>query len=383
MAEQTTSEVPRYITGPEGLRSEEMILNMGPQHPSTHGVLRLVLTLDGETVVNCTPVIGYLHRGIEKILENRSYMAGIRYMDNADYLSPMLNETAFVGAVEQLMGLEPPRRAQYIRLLTNELQRIASHLVAIGTYGLDLGAFTPVLYAFRDREGIMDMFEALGGSRFNVNYLRVGGVLHDFPKGWLDQCHKWLDQFEHRSLPELEALITGNEIFDARTQGVGYIDPRQAIAHGITGPILRASGVDYDVRRAEPYSIYDRFEWDVPVRYNGDCFDRYMIRVLEMRQSTRILQQALDSIPDGDIRAKMPKVLKPPKGEAYARIEGPKGEIGFYLISDGSPNPYRYNVRPPSFVNLTCLSQISVGHKLADAVVILGSFDIVMGEVDR
>jgi NADH-quinone oxidoreductase subunit D len=383
MAEHTTAEVPRYITGPEGLRSEEMILNMGPQHPSTHGVLRLVLTLDGETVVNCTPVIGYLHRGIEKILENRSYMAGIRYMDNADYLSPMLNETAYVGAVEQLMGLEPPRRAQYIRLLTNELQRIASHLVAIGTYGLDLGAFTPVLYAFRDREGIMDLFEALGGSRFNVNYMRVGGVLHDFPKGWLDQCQKWLDQFEHRSLGELEALITGNEIFDARTQGVGYIDPRQAVAFGITGPILRASGVAFDLRADRPYMAYREVAVNVQTRTEGDAFARYRVRMNELYESVRLCRVALDKMPGGPIATRTPIALRPPRGETYFAVESSKGEQGVYLISDGSEYPYRAKLRGPSFVNLQILPELLRGHKMADVVAILGSIDIVLGEVDR
>src|SRR5437870_4120504 len=241
---QDRNAIPEDLEGAEGIKSQEMLLNMGPQHPSTHGVLRLVLTLEGETVVDCTPVIGYLHRGIEKILENRPVMGGIRYMDNADYLSPMLNETAYAGAVEQLMGLEPPRRAQYIRLLCNELQRIASRLVAVGTYLLDLGAFTPVLWCFRDREGILSLFEALGGSRFNVNYLRVGGVLHDFPKDWLKECEAFFDQLD-KNMAELETLLTGNEIFEARTQGVGYIDQQQAIAYGLTGPMLRASGVNW------------------------------------------------------------------------------------------------------------------------------------------
>src|SRR5690348_5765321 len=239
---QGVNRLPLKGEGSEELHSEEMILNMGPQHPSTHGVLRLVLTLEGETIVDCTPVIGYLHLSIEKILENRPVMGGIRYMDNADYLSPMLNETAYVGAVEQLMGIEPPRRAQYMRLLTNELQRIASHLVAVGTYLMDLGAVTPILWAFRDREGILSLFEALGGSRFNVNYMRVGGVLHDFPKGWLDECTAFLDQLE-KNMVEMDVLITGNEIFEARTQGVGYIDQQQAIAYGLTGPMLHASGI--------------------------------------------------------------------------------------------------------------------------------------------
>src|SRR5712692_903844 len=284
---RNTSIPPELVEGPEGVRSEEMILNMGPQHPSTHGVLRLVLTLEGETIEDCTPVIGYLHRGIEKILENRPVMGGIRYMDNADYLSPMLNEIAYAGAVEQLMRLEPPRRAQYIRLLTGEMQRIASHLVAVGTYLLDLGAFTPVFYAFRDREGILALFEALGGSRFNVNYLRVGGVLHDFPKGWLKQCEALLDQLE-KNMGEFETLVTGNEIFEARTQGVGYIDPQQAIAYGLTGPMLRASGVNFDLRVNRPYMAYREVPVNVQVRQEGDCFARYRVRMQEIWESIRL-----------------------------------------------------------------------------------------------
>src|SRR6266850_647105 len=303
-------------------------LNLGPQHPSTHGVFRLIMQLQGETVISAVPVMGYLHRSSEKLGEVRTYVQGTVLTDRMDYLSPITTNWAYALAIERLTGLVVPDRAEYLRVITGELSRIQSHLVAVGTFGMDVGTYgTPLLYALRERESVLDLL----------------------------------------------ALPTG----------VGMIPPEVARAYSVTGPILRASGVDYDVRRAEPYSIYDRFEWDVPVRYNGDCYDRYMLRLMEMRQSTRILQQALDSIPEGDIRAKMPKVLKPPKGEAYARIEGPKGEIGFYLISDGTANPYRYNVRPPSFVNLTCLSQIAVGHKLADAVVILGSFDIVMGEVDR
>jgi NADH-quinone oxidoreductase subunit D len=377
------SQPPLYETSPAGLRSEEMILNMGPQHPSTHGVLRLVMTLEGETVVHCTPVMGYLHRGIEKILENRPYMGGIRYMDNADYLSPMLNETAYVGAVEQLMGLEPPRRAQYIRLLCNELQRIASHLVAIGTYGLDLGAFTPILYTFRDREGIMDMFEALGGSRFNVNYMRVGGVLHDFPSGWLRQCETWLDRFEQRGLPELEELLTGNEIFEARTQGVGYIDPQQAIAYGVTGPILRASGVSFDLRVDRPYMAYREVPVNPQVRQEGDAFARYRVRMNEMYESVRLCRVALDKLPGGPISTRTPIALRPRRGETYFAVESSKGEQGIYLISDGSEYPYRAKIRGPSFVNLQILPELLRGHKIADVIAILGSIDIVLGEVDR
>ncbi len=366
----------------EDIKSQEMLLNMGPQHPSTHGVLRLVLTLEGETVIDCTPVIGYLHRGIEKILENRPIMGGIRYMDNADYLSPMLSETAYAGAVEQLMGLEPPRRAQYIRLLTNELQRIASHLVAIGTYGLDLGAFTPVLWAFRDREGILSLFEALGGSRFNVNYLRVGGVLHDFPAGWLKECEVFLDQLE-KNMAELDRLLTGNEIFESRTQGVGYIDQQQAIAYGLTGPILRASGINWDLRVNRPYMAYREVAVNPQVRQEGDCFARYMVRMQEITESIRLCRVAIDKMPGGSIGMRTPIALRPPRGETYFAIESSKGELGVYFISDGGEYPWRAKLRGPSFVNLQILPEMVRGHKMSDTVAILGSIDIVLGEVDR
>ena len=379
---QDTGIIAPEVEGPEGIRTEEMILNMGPQHPSTHGVLRLVLTLDGETIEDCTPVIGYLHRGIEKILENRPIMGGIRYMDNADYLSPMLNEIAYAGAVEQLMRLEPPRRAQYIRLLTGEMQRIASHLVAVGTYLLDLGAFTPVFYAFRDREGILTLFEALGGSRFNVNYLRVGGVLHDFPKGWLRQCEAFLDQLE-KNMGEFETLVTGNEIFEARTQGVGYIDPQQAIAYGLTGPMLRASGVNWDLRVNRPYMAYREVPVNVQVRQEGDCFARYKVRIQEIYESIRLCRVALDKMPGGAISTRTPIALRPPRGETYFAIESSKGELGIYFISDGSEYPWRAKIRGPSFVNLQILPELLRGHKMSDAIAILGSIDIVLGEVDR
>jgi NADH-quinone oxidoreductase subunit D len=366
----------------EEITSQEMLLNMGPQHPSTHGVLRLVLTLEGETVTDCTPVIGYLHRGIEKILENRPVMGGIRYMDNADYLSPMLNETAYAGAVEQLMGIEAPRRAQYIRLLTNEMQRIASHLVAIGTYGLDLGASTPVLWAFRDREGILSLFEALGGSRFNVNYMRVGGVLHDFPGGWLKECEAFLDLLE-KNMVELDRLLTGNEIFESRTQGVGYIDQQQAIAYGLTGPMLRASGVNWDLRVDRPYMAYREVAVRPQVRQEGDCFARYMVRMLEITESIRLCRIAIDKMPGGPIGVRTPIALRPPRGETYFAIESSKGELGVYFISDGSEYPWRAKLRGPSFVNLQILPEMIRGHKMSDTVAILGSIDIVLGEVDR
>ena len=369
---------------PGVLEDENLItLNLGPQHPSTHGVFRLIMQLQGETVVASTPVMGYLHRSSEKLGEVRTYVQGTVLTDRMDYLSPVTTNWAYALAIERLTGLEAPERAEYLRVITGELSRINSHLVAIGTFGQDAGMYgTPLLWTLREREAILDLLALVAGVRMNPSYIRYGGVARDAPPEFFRGLQSFLDVFPRR-IDEYETVLTGNEIFRNRTTGVGILPPDVAKAYSVTGPILRGSGVQYDVRRAEPYGIYDRFDWEVPVRYNGDCFDRYMIRVAELRQSTRILEQALDSIPEGDIRAKLPKVLKPPKGEAYARIEGPKGEIGFYLISDGTTNPYRYNVRAPSFVNLTCLGQVAVGHKLADAVVILGSFDIVMGEVDR
>ena len=366
-----------------GMRSEEMILNMGPQHPSTHGVLRLVLTLDGETVTQCTPVIGYLHRGMEKIFENRPYLGGIRYIDNADYLSPMLNETVYAMATEQLTGIEPPRRAQYIRLIVGELERIASHLVAIGTYGLDLGATTPILWAFRDREQILDMFESLSGHRFTHNYMRVGGVLYDFPKGWLTTCEKFCDNFASKSIPELDELLTGNEIFEARTQGVGYIDPQQAVAYALTGPVARGSGVNYDVRVNRPYGAYREIAVRPQVRQDGDCFARYRVKMDEMAESVRLIHEAIDKLPGGSVTTRSPIAYRPPRGETYFAVESARGEEAIYMISDGSEYPYRAKLRGPSFVNLQILPELLRGHKIGDVIAILGSIDIVLGDVDR
>lgn len=366
-----------------GLRSEEMILNMGPQHPSTHGVLRLVLVLDGEVVVSCTPVIGYLHRGMEKIFENRPYLHGVRYIDNADYLSCMINETCYAGAVEQIMGIEPPRRAQYIRVLVSEMMRIATHLVAIGTYGLDLGAFTPVLWCFRDREGILELFESLSGARFTHNYIRIGGVNHDFPKGWLQQCEAWLDNFERVSLPELEELLTGNEIFDARTQGVGYIDPQQAVAYAVTGPSARGSGVPFDVRVNRPYGGYREIPVNIKTRPEGDCFARYRVRMDEMYESVRLCRVVLDRLPGGPICQRVPLAVRPPRGEAYFAVETGRGEEAIYMISDGSEYPYRAKLRGPSFDNLAILPDVLRGNKIGDVIAILGSIDIMLGDVDR
>jgi NADH-quinone oxidoreductase subunit D len=369
-------------TEPEGIKSQEMLLNMGPQHPSTHGVLRLVITLNGETVVNCTPVIGYLHRGMEKIFENRTLMQGIRYTDNSDYLSMMLCEIAYVGTAEQLMGLEIPRRAQYIRLLVGELQRISSHLVAVGTYLMDLGAVTPILWTFRDREGILALFEALSGSRFTVNYNRVGGVLHDFPKGWLRECEAYLDLLEH-NMGELDGLISGNEIFLARTQGVGYIDTQQAIAYGLTGPMARASGVNWDLRVHRPYMAYREVPVNVQIRQEGDCFARNAVRMQEIMESIRLCRVAIDKMPPGAISARVPIALRPPRGETYFAIENSRGEYGFYMISDGSEFPWRAKMRSPSLCNLELLPELLRGHKMSDAVAVIGSFDLVLGCVDR
>lgn len=370
------------VTFPGDLKSQEMLLNMGPQHPSVHGVLRLVLTLEGETVVDCMPVIGYLHRGIEKILENRPVMGGIRYMDNVDYVAPMLQETVYVGAVEQLMGLELPRRAQYIRLLTNELQRIASHLIAIGAYIADLGAFTPLVWTFRDREGILSLFEALGGSRFNVNYMRVGGVLHDFPKGWLKECEAFLDQLE-KNMGELEQLIMGNEVFEARTRGIGYVDKSQAIAYGLSGPMARGSGVNWDLRVNRPYMAYREVPVNVQVRQEGDCYARNQVRMQEIMESIRLCRVVIDQLPGGPISTRTPVALRTPRGETYFAIESSKGELGAYLISDGSEYPWRVKLRSPSFVNLQMLPELLRGYKMSDVVAIIGSIDFVMGDVDR
>ena len=361
----------------------EMTLNMGPQHPSTHGVFRLIMQLDGETVVGVKPVMGYLHRSTEKLGEARTYVQGTTLTDRMDYLSPMTTNWAYALAIEKLAGLEVPERAEYIRVIVSELSRIASHQVAIGTFGADVGTwFTPLVYCFREREEILDLFMLCAGVRMNPSYIRFGGVARDLTDEFLARAQAFIDKMPAK-IDEYETLLTKNEIFLARTKGIGLLPPELCKDNSITGPIARASGVAYDVRRAEPYGIYDRFDWEVPVQFGGDAYARYLVRVAEMRESVKIVRQALRDIPQGDIRGRMPKILRPPKGEAYARIEGPKGEIGFYMISDGSTSPYRYKVRAPSYINLTVLSQLTIGHKVADAVVILGSFDIVMGEVDR
>ncbi len=361
----------------------EMTLNMGPQHPSTHGVFRLIMQLDGETVVGVKPVMGYLHRSTEKLGEARTYVQGTVLTDRMDYLSPMTTNWAYALTIEKLAGLEVPERAEYIRVIVSELSRIASHQVAIGTFGADVGTwFTPLVYCFREREEILDLFMLCAGVRMNPSYIRFGGVARDLTDEFIARAQAFIEKMPAK-IDEYETLLTKNEIFLARTKGIGLLPPDLCKDNSITGPIARASGVAYDIRRAEPYGVYDRFDWEVPVQFGGDAYARYLVRVAEMRESVKIVRQALRDIPQGDIRGRQPKILRPPKGEAYARIEGPKGEIGFYMISDGSTSPYRYKVRAPSYINLTVLSQLTIGHKIADAVVILGSFDIVMGEVDR
>ena len=366
------------------VRTDEMLVNMGPQHPSTHGVLRLVLRTDGEIVSETVPHIGYLHRCAEKIGENLTPRQWIPYTDRMDYLAGMNMNLGWALVVEKLLGLEVPERGRHLRVLIAELNRIASHLVAMGTYGLDLGSFTPFLYAFREREKILDLFEALTGARMMCNYMRFGGCRCDLPAGWLEQAKRVVDDFP-RFLDEFEALLNENEILMSRTQNVGVLPRALAISAGVTGPMLRASGVNYDIRKVDKYGIYDRFDFRVPLGEHGDVYDRYMIRILEMRESLKILRPALRDIPEGpvvDPKAKL-RGFRPKPGEAYGRIEAPKGELGFYLISDGSPNPYRYRVRAPSFVNLTVLEDLCLGNQVADVVIILGSVDIVLGEVDR
>lgn len=371
--------------------TETLEISLGPQHPSTHGVFRMNVVLDGETVVKLKPVMGYLHRNHEQIAETLPYLANMPYTDRLDYFCSMTNNFAYALAVEKLAGIDVPERAQYIRVLMAELTRLVNHTLLIGFLLNDLGAwFTPTLYAFREREKILDLFEAVSGSRMMCNYFRFGGVKADLPGGFLKETAKVIRNFP-KFLDEFERLLTGNEILKSRTQNVGILPKELAVNGSITGPVLRASGVNYDIRKADRYSLYDRFDFRVPLGTVGDVFDRYYVRILEMRESVRILEQAVKQIPEkgeflsakGAQACRAPRLWKPPAGDAYGRIESPKGELGFYLVSDGSPKPYRYHVRPPSLINLTVLEDMCVGQKVADAIVILGSIDIVLGETDR
>jgi NADH-quinone oxidoreductase subunit C/D len=368
-----------------GIETEQVIVNLGPQHPSTHGVFRMVAKLDGETVVGLKPVVGYLHRNHEKIGERNTFLGNMPYTDRLDYFCSMSNNFGYALAIEKLMKINPPERADYIRVMMAELTRIVNHLATIGFLLNDLGAyFTPILYAFEERELILDIFEAVSGSRMMCNYFRFGGVARDLPEGTLDKIKDLVLERLPRKVDELELYLTNNDIVRYRTEGVGILTPDLAIAYSTCGPVLRASGVPYDLRRADPYSIYDRFEFDVAVRYHGDVYDRYLLRLDEIRQSLRILQQACRDIPEGPIQeGRQQYQVRVPAGESYGRVEGPKGELGFYVISTGKPNPWRYHVRAPSFINLTPLEQMCIGLKIADVIITLGSIDIVLGETDR
>jgi len=388
--------------------TKTMILNMGPQHPSTHGVLRVVLELDGETVVKARPEIGYLHTGIEKTGEALTYSQAITITDRLDYLAPLSNNLCYCLAVEKLLGIEPPPRAKYARVLLTELTRIGSHLVWLGSHAIDLGAMTVFLYCFREREELLKILEYVSGQRMMTSYFRIGGLALEPPPGWLERVDRFLRLF-HSRLPEYETLLTNNRIWQARTKGVGVISAEDAIALGVTGPVLRSTGVAYDVRKVFPYAGYDEFDFDVPTSTDGDCYARYILRVAEMRESEKIIRQAMEKIPaEGPIKAEAPGIVPPqrekmktemealiyhfkiftegfapPAGEVYQTIESPRGELGFFVASDGSPKPYRMKVRAPSFVNLQALPKLVEGRLLADVVACIGTIDIVLGEVDR
>jgi len=364
------------------LDANELILNMGPQHPATHGVLRVVLKLDGEKVLGLECVIGYLHRGVEKIAENRTYTMFNPYVDRMDYVAAVSNGLGYCEAVEKLLNVQAPPRANYIRVILTELNRIASHQLWLGTHALDIGAMTPLFYTFRDREEILKIFERYCGARLTTHAFRIGGCQYETYSGFEKDVKKFLD-FAAPKIDEYEELLTTNRIWVERTTKVGVISAKDSIALGVTGPVLRASGVKWDLRKAQPYAAYKEFDFEIPTGQNGDTYDRYLVRMAEMRQSMRIIRQAVEGIPEGPIMAKVPKVLKPPVGEVYHSIEAPKGELGYFIVSDGSTQPYRVRVRPPSFVNLQALDLMCRGQLVADVIAVIGTLDIVLGEVDR
>jgi NADH:ubiquinone oxidoreductase subunit D/NADH:ubiquinone oxidoreductase subunit C len=370
---------------PSSLGTEPLILNFGPQHPSTHGVLRVATLLDGERILALKPVMGYLHRNHEKIGERNTFQQNMPFTDRLDYITSMSNNFGYALAVEKLMGVQPTERAEYLRVIMAELTRIESHIMFIGFLLNDLGAiYTPSLYALEERELILDIFEAVSGSRMMCNYFRFGGVVRDIPPEVMPELNGLVFDRLPRKIDEIDRYLTTNEIVRARCEGMGVLDPQKALAYSASGPVLRASGIPYDIRRAEPYSIYEQFDFDVACRNHGDTYDRYLIRLDEMRQSVRILQQALKSLPSGPVQSVKPQYqVRVPAGEAYGRVESPKGELGYYVVSNGKPNPWRYHIRTPSFVNLTVLDALCRGEKVADLIAILGSIDIVMGEVDR
>ena len=366
-----------------GIRTEPVTVNLGPQHPSTHGVFRLRVTFDGEEIIDLEPVFGYLHRGTEKLAETRNYTQIVTLTDRMDYVASMSNNLAYVRTVEDLSGIEVPERAQYIRVICAELQRIASHLMATGFLLNDIGALaTPLIYCFREREKILDLFEMLCGARITLSYMRPGGVFQDADQDFWNALDILIQELPHY-LDELETLISKNEIVLARTRSVGVLSDADAIDYGVTGPILRASRVKWDLRKANPYEIYDRIDFEVPIGVEGDTYDRFHVRLLEMQESVKIITQCITQIEKGSIRADVPYFIRPKPGETYQSVEGPKGELGFYLISDGGVSQYRCKLRAPSFINLTPLKKMILGWKMGDLITILGSIDIVLGEVDR
>jgi len=375
----------RYQVQEGSLKTDHIVINMGPQHPSTHGVFRAAVTVDGETVVSLKPVMGYLHRNHDKIGERNTFLQNMPFTDRLDYFNSMSNNFGYAVAVEKLMNIQVAERAEYIRVIMAELSRIQNHLVFIGMLGNDLGMmYTPALYAFEERELILDIFEAVAGSRMMCNYYRFGGVVRDLPEDVLEKIKGLVFERLPGKADELDRMLTENEVFVARMKGVKVINAEDAIRYSITGPVLRAAGVPYDIRRADPYSIYDRFDFDIPTRPNGDLMDNYLLRLDEIRQSLRILQQAIKQIPEGPVMTGKPQYqVRVPAGESYGRVESPKGELAFYVVSNGKPNPFRYHVRPASFVNITALEKMCVGTKIADFIAILGVIDIVLGELDR
>lgn len=364
------------------VETEKLILNMGPQHPATHGVLRMILDLRGETILNAEPVIGYLHRGIEKIAESRTYVQFLPYTDRLDYVAAPAWNLAYCEAVEKLIGVEMPERAKYIRTIMAELSRISSHLISVGTHALDIGAMTVFIYCFRERELTLDLFEHATGSRMLTNFCRIGGVMADLSDEFLKRCREFVEIFPTR-MKDYEDLLTQNRIWLKRTKNIAVVSAEEGLNLSLNGPNIRGSGVKWDVRKAEPYAAYDKMDFDIPIGQNGDAYDRYLVRLEEMRQSNRIIKQALNQLPDGEIKAKVPRVIKPPKGEVYFRIEAPKGEAGFYIESDGSDKPYRLKIRTPSFANMESIPMMVEGSLIADVVAAIGSIDIVLGEIDR
>jgi NADH-quinone oxidoreductase subunit D len=364
------------------LDSTELVLNMGPQHPSTHGVLRVILKLDGEKILGTDCVIGYLHRGVEKIAENRTYAQFNPYVDRMDYVAAISNGLGYCLAIEKLLNVEAPPRAQAVRVILTELNRIASHLLWLGTHALDIGAITPVFYCLREREEALKIFEKYCGARLTTHAFRIGGLIYETYEGFEKDIVDFCDMFIPK-VDEYEELLTNNRIWVGRLKGVGILTADECKEYGVTGPMVRAAGLKADLRKLQPYSGYEKYDFDIPTRQTGDTYDRYIVRMEEMRQSVRIMRQAVASIPEGPIMGKVGKVIKPPVGEAYVSIEAPKGELGYYVVSDGSTQPYRIRVRPPSFVNLQALDRMVKGALIADVVAVIGTLDIVLGEVDR